>query len=109
MIKLNYIIWHFNSLGTLVGDGIASADEVFRLYLPYVVIGVYEKFHPIIMRNRINSRGEVSNPGAMKGYELLYKEARRLYPLTEPFASSREENLERTRKIQEYLSKNPSP
>jgi len=74
-----------------------------------MVIGVYEKFHPIIMKNRINSWGELSNPGALKGYELLYKEAKRLYPLTEPFASSMEESLEHTRRIQEYLRKNPAP
>jgi len=62
------------------------------------------------MRNRIRPDGVVHNPGAFKGYELLYNEAKRLYPLmTVPFLSSLEENLEHTRKIQEQLKKNPTP
>ena len=110
IIKLNYITNHFNALGTLVEDGIVTPEEIFRLYLPYTIINVYEKFQPILMRNRIRPDGVVHNPGAFKGYELLYNEAKRLYPLmTVPFRSSLEENLEDTRKIQEQLKKNPTP
>jgi len=110
IIKLNYITNHFNALGTLVEDGIVTPEEIFRLYLPYTIINVYEKFQPILMRNRIRPDGVVHNPGAFKCYELLYNEAKRLYPLmTVPFISSLEENLEQTRKIQEQLKKNPTP
>ena len=70
--------------------------------------GVYEKFNPIIMRNRITPSGDVHNPDAYKGYELLYLEAKKRYPKTPPFITSPEEGKEHTRLIQEHLDNNPN-
>ncbi len=108
-IKYRYVVNHLNTLGIMMKDGLVSADEIFQLYLPYGIIGIYEKFKPILMRDRITPSGEVHNPGANKGYELLYYEAKRRYPKSPLLASSDEERLEHTRRIQEYLAKNPDP
>jgi hypothetical protein len=108
-IKYRYVVNHYNTLGIMMKDGLVTADEIFQLYMPYGIIGIYEKFKPMLMRDRITPSGEVHNPDANKGYELLYTEAKRRYPKSPPFASSEEEQWEHTRRIQEYLAKNPNP
>jgi hypothetical protein len=108
-IKYRYTINHYNTLGVMMKNGLISADEIFELYLPYGIIGVYEKFKPMLMRDRVTPSGEVHNPEANKGYELLYIEAKRRYPKSPPLTSTIEESFEATRRIQDYLTKNPNP
>ncbi|MBM3292157.1 hypothetical protein FJY84_05715, partial [Candidatus Bathyarchaeota archaeon] len=89
--KFMYIINHFNALGILYKDGIATAEQIFQLYLPMVIIQLYEKFEPMIQSRRIASSGGVLNPDAWKPFEMLYLEAKRRYPDIPPMANSFEE------------------
>ena len=89
-------------------EGLANPEEIFQLYLPWSIIGIWEKYHPIIMRNRISPNGEVHTSDAYKGYELLYNEAKERYPNTPPLVSPKDAT-EHTKLIQEHLQKNPNP
>jgi hypothetical protein len=109
-IKLNMLLSHYNGLGILMKDKLVDAEQIFQLYLPWSIMAIWEKFLPLMMRNRILPSGVVHNPDAFKGFELLYLEAKRLYPKAEIVdLSTREKFLESTRLIQEQLRKNPVP
>ena len=108
-VKFNYVINHLNSLGIMMKDGLAKPEEIFQLYLPYSVIGIFEKFQPIIMRSRITPSGVVHSPDAYLGYELLYFEAKKRYPDTPPLVASDEEAREHAKLIQKHLDENPIP
>ena len=102
--KFMYIINHFNALGILYKDKIATSDQIFQLYLPMVVIQLYEKFEPMIQSRRIAPSGAVLNPDAWKPFELLYLEAKRMYPGIPAMADSFEETIAGRRRLDEVLA-----
>ncbi len=109
-IKLQMLLSHFNSLGTLMKDGLADPEQIFQLYLPYSIMYVWEKFLPVMMRNRITSAGVVHNPDAYRGFELLYLEAKRRYPKIEiKLHNTLDGFVEEQRRLSEYLKANPVP
>ena len=109
-IKLQMLLSHYNSLGALMKDGLADPDQIFQLYLPYSVMYIWEKFLPVMMRNRIMPSGEVHNPDAYKGFELLYLEAKRRYPKCKIVLYGTSEGWkESQRQLSEYLKANPIP
>jgi hypothetical protein len=105
MGKLWYVLNHFNSLGILMEEGLATPQQIFKQYLPISIILVYERFRGemINSRYRHEPKLEVHNPDAYKGYELLYKEAKRLYPRTPTGPWTREDLLRDAREIDELL------
>lgn len=71
---------YFNVMGVLFIDGIASADEIFQLYPPHVIIILWEVIEPMIRDVRV----AVMNPEFLKPFEFLYREARSRYPDFDP-------------------------
>jgi hypothetical protein len=109
-VKLQMLLSHYNSLGTLMKEGLAESDQIFQLYLPWSIMYIWEKFLPVMMRNRILPSGVVYNPEAYKGFELLYLEAKRKYPKCEiTFHRSAEGWRDDQRRLSEYLRANPVP
>ena len=109
-IKLQMLLSHYNSLGILMTDGLAEPEQIFQLYLPYSVMYIWEKFLPVMMRNRILPSGVVHNPDAYKGFELLYLEAKRRYPKCEFVLYDTTEGWRDSQKqLSDYLVANPIP
>ncbi len=103
MPKLWYIMNHFNALGILLKEGLATPEQIFQQYLPISIVTVYEKYRPEIIAAHLTPSMEVHNPDAYMGFELLYKEAKRLYPKIPTGPWSKEILLEHARRIDELL------
>jgi len=106
MARVWYVLNHFNSLGILVQEGLATSQQVFKQYLPQSVIVIYEKFRGEIVNSRYRHapKLEVWNPDAYMGFEFLYEEAKRLYPMVPQLGGfTREELIEHAREIDELL------
>jgi hypothetical protein len=105
MGKLWYVLNHFNSLGILIEEGLATPQQIFKQYLPISIILLYERFkgEMINSRYRHEPQLEVHNPDAYRGYELLYNEAKRLYPRTPTGPWTREDLLRDAREMDEFL------
>ena len=109
-LKLQYVLSHYNALGNLLVEGLVEADQIFSLYLPWSIMFLWEKFLPVMMRNRILYTGVVHNPGAYKGFEVLYEEAKRRYPKVDTtYPSDPEERRRFEHMIAEHLRANPVP
>jgi len=80
-----------------------SIDEIVKVYSPYQVIGVFEKFWRVIPTNRLNSIGEVVHPDFFVPLEKLYKEMKRRYPLVAGMLDSQRERDERNRGREENV------
>ena len=74
--KANYLFSHFNVIGVLYLDNIATGDEIFQIYPPHSVILLWEVLEPMIRDLRV----DVTNPDHLKPFESLYREARRRTP-----------------------------
>jgi hypothetical protein len=105
MAKLWYVLNHFNSLGILIEEGLATPKQIFKQYLPIGVIRLYERFkgEMINSRYRHEPKLEIHNPDAYKGFELLYDEAKRLYPDTPMGPYTDEELIQHAREIDDLL------
>ncbi len=68
----NYLYNWFNVIGMVYKQGIASADEVFQLYPPNVVISLFELSWPLIR----DVRGVSHNAGWLMPFESLYTAAK---------------------------------
>jgi hypothetical protein len=79
--QANYILQHFNVIGVLFLDKIATGDEIFQIYPPWAVILLWESLEPIIHDLRVN----VTDPEHLKPFESLYHEARRRNPNYVPY------------------------
>lgn len=74
--KANYLFIHFNMLGILLKDGIASAEEIFQLYPTYTMIRLWE-----VLETQIRGLRDVTKqPDFCEPFELLYREARKKNP-----------------------------
>ena len=74
--KANYLFIHFNTIGILFKDGIATADEIFQHYPPYTFIRLWEA-----MEINIKYLRTITNfPEFLKPFELMYQEARKKTP-----------------------------
>jgi hypothetical protein len=111
MAKVWYVLNHFNSLGILVQEGLATPKQIFKQYLPISVILIYEKFkgEMINARYRHSPKLEVHNPDAYTGFEFLYNEAKRLYPLTPNGPWTRDELLKDAEEIDDLLKSEKTP
>ncbi len=103
MPKLWYIMNHFNALGLLLKEGLATPEQIFQQYLPISILLVYEKYKPEIIAAHFTPSMEVHNPDAYAGFELLYSEAKRLYPKTPLGPFPREVLLDHAKRIDELL------
>ena len=106
MSRLAYVLSHYNSLGVLVQEGLATPQQIFKQYLPIGVIILWERFRGEMVnaRYRHKPRLEVHNPDAYAGFELLYREAKRLYPNTPNTSGyTREDFIRDAREIDELL------
>ncbi len=105
MAKLWYVLNHFNSLGVLVQEGLATPEQIFKQYLPIGMMIIYERFRGEIVNSRYRHEPklEVHNPDAYMGFELLYREAKRLYPNTPLGPWTREDILRHAKEIDELL------
>ena len=103
MSKLWMVLNHFNALGLLIKDGLATPEQIFQQYLPISIIIMYRKYMGEIIISRLTPSMEVHNPDAYKGFELLYKEAMKRYPKTPVRPISKEELLEHARRVDELL------
>jgi hypothetical protein len=104
MPKLWFVLNHFNALGLLIKEGLATPEQIFQQYLPLSIINIYEKYRPEIVVARYTVSMEVHNPDAWGGLELLYGEAKRLYPKSPKPGLTREVLLEHARKMDELLA-----
>jgi hypothetical protein len=102
MPKLWMVLNHFNALGLLLKDGLATPEQIFQQYLPISIIIIYERYKGEIIVSRLTPSMEVHNPDAYKGFELLYREAKKRYPKT-PSLFSKEALLEHARRIDELM------
>ena len=75
-VQANYLFSHFNVIGVLFLDNIATGDEIFQIYPPHAVILLWEALEPMIQYLRV----DVSNADFLKPFEALYHEARRRTP-----------------------------
>ena len=105
MGKLWYVLNHFNSLGILIEEGLATPQQIFKQYLPMGIIILFERFkgEMINARYRHEPKLEIHNPDAYRGYELLYNEAKRLYPRTPTGPWTREDLLRDAREMDEFF------
>jgi len=105
MAKVWYVLNHFNALGLLIKEGLATAEQIFQQYLPLSVILIYQKYEGEIINSRYRHGPtmEVHNPDAYKGFEMLYEEAWRLYPKTPTGPWSMEDLLRDAREMDEFL------
>ena len=101
--KVAYILNHYNALGLLVKDGLATPEQVFQQYLPLSIITIFEKYKGEIAISRLTPSMEVHNHDAYRGFELLYVEAKRLYPKSPLGPFNREILLGHARKVDEIL------
>lgn len=74
--KFNWLVNVFNIIGTLMIDGVASRDEIMRLYPINPIIHLFEVAYPWIRDIRASS----GNSEYMMPFEELYLEARRRLP-----------------------------
>jgi hypothetical protein len=106
MSRLAYVLNHYNSLGVLIQEGLATPQQIFKQYLPIGVIILWERFRGEMVnaRYRHKPRLEVHNPDAYAGFELLYREAKRLYPNTPNTSDYTREDFQRdAREMDELL------
>ena len=80
-VRVNYLFSHFNVIGILFLDNIATGDEIFQIYPPHAVILLWEALEPMIRELRV----DVANPDHLKPFESLYHEARRRTPNYVPY------------------------
>jgi len=71
--KHNYLYMHFNTIGVLFKDGMASAEEIFQIYPPHSIIQLWEVTEPLMRETREDS----CNPEFLKPFELLALEAKK--------------------------------
>jgi len=79
--RANYLLQHFNIIGILFLDNIATGDEIFQIYPPYAVILLWEALEPMIRELRVDA----SSPDHLKPFESLYHEARKRNPNYVPY------------------------
>ena len=79
--KASYLYQHFNTIGILYLEKIASPDEIFQIYPPYAVILLWEVFETMIISLRVI----VDYPDFLKPFESLYSEAKRRSPNYVPY------------------------
>jgi hypothetical protein len=103
MPKVSYLLNHFNALGMLYQEGLATPEQIFQQYVPLSIITIFEKYKGLIVLDRLTPSMEVHNPNAFKGFELLYNEAKRLYPKSPRGPFTREVLLEHARKVDDLL------
>ena len=72
--RFNWLVNIFNVIGILMLEGVASKDEILRLYPPSPMIHLFELSWPWIRDIRKD------NPEFFKPFELLYLEARKKLP-----------------------------
>ena len=100
---MNYVMNHFNALGILMKEGLATPEQIFQQYSPMSIISIYEKFRGLITIDRLTPSMEVHNPDAWKPFEMLYLEAKKIYPNTPKSFFTKEELLAHARRVDELL------
>lgn len=71
-----FILQVFNMAGLLLKEKEADPDLIFRLYTPFAIIPIWEKFETVIRDQR-----EMSGyPEHYEPFEFLYNEAKMRYP-----------------------------
>ena len=103
MPKLWLVLNHFNALGLLIKEGLATPEQIFQQYLPISIIAIHEKYKAELVIARLTPSMEVHNPKAYEGFELLYKEAIKLYPKSPLGPIPKEVLLEHARRVDELL------
>ena len=76
-----YMYSHFNVIGILFLDNLATGDELFQIYPPHAVILIWEALELMIL----DLRETVKNPAWLNPFEALYNEAKRRTPGYIPF------------------------
>jgi len=103
MPKLWLVLNHFNALGLLIKEGLATPEQIFQQYLPLSIMSIHEKYKAELVIARLTPSMEVHNPKAYEGFELLYQEARKRYPKAPVGPLPKEILLEHARRVDELL------
>lgn len=78
--RFNWLVNIFNVIGVIMLEGVASRDEILRLYPPNAIISLFELAWPWIRDARLEENSEY-----MKPFEQLYLEARMRLPKFVPY------------------------
>jgi hypothetical protein len=84
--KVWYFLNVYNILGMLYTEKLISLDDLIQLYSPRMIIMLYERFEFLILKNRLNRRGEPALPELMAPLENLYRVLKSKYPNIEGWA-----------------------
>jgi hypothetical protein len=96
-----YIMNIYGVLGQLYVEGLMSLEEAAQAYSPGWLISWWEMFEFYIKRIRYTSQGEAAYPEFMEGYERLYNDLKRKYPLTAQVQHTLHEEINELRKNQD--------
>ena len=73
---VSFTLMLFQTIGSMLKEGDIDPEVVFNIYSPNMIIWTWEKFLPIIERNR----EMVNYPDYYRNFEYLYNVARERYP-----------------------------
>jgi len=94
---ISSVLMLFQSIGTLLKDGVIDPDYVFDIYSPHMVIWTWEKLVPVVEMYR----EAINYPNYFSNFENLYNETCKKYPELRHMPEYRQV-------LQEFLSRNPT-
>ena len=78
--KYLFVTRIYNLAGILLQENMADSDLIFKLYPPASVIGIWERFEPLIF----DRRRRINHPGFYEPFEFLVNEMRKRFPELHP-------------------------
>jgi len=69
-------LMQFQSIGTLLKDGVIDSDFLFEIYSPHFIIWIWEKLTPVVELYR----DTINYPEYFTNFEYLYNVACKKYP-----------------------------
>ena len=73
---ISHVMMLFQSIGSMLKDGVIDSDFVFNIYSPNIVIWTWEKLLPVVE----TFREQINYPDYFNNFEFLYDVACKKYP-----------------------------